>query len=74
MDDHAGFLISVREGVEDGAGGRSKGRLWTPRWEGAALGDLGVTLRSPEEQASVAWGQRGEGPSLSALGSGKRLT
>lgn len=70
----ARFLISVKEGVEDGAGGRSKGRLWTPRREWAALGDLGVTLRVLEEQASVGWGQRGEGPLLSALRPGKSLT
>ena len=68
------FLISVKEGVEDGAGARSKGRLWTLRSKGAALGDLGVTLRSLEEQAGMRWGRRGEGPSLSALRPGKSLT
>lgn len=52
-----------------GARGRNKGRPVNTKRAGAALGDLGATLRCVEGQASVGTGcgGKGEGPGYSPL-------
>ena len=55
----ARFLISVKEGVEDGAGARSKGRLWTLRSKGASSGRFGGDLEEPGRAGQHAMGPEG---------------